>query len=85
MTVIAFTPADVVDPELHASGEVYGLWRWMRRHAPVHWHEPGDLPGFWSLTRYEDIRDVYQNPAVFSSARGVLLRPTELGRTPAAV
>ncbi|WP_326573331.1 cytochrome P450 [Streptomyces sp. NBC_00487] len=82
MTVIAFTPADVVDPELHASGEVYGLWRWMRRHAPVHWHEPGDLPGFWSLTRYEDIRDVYQNPAVFSSARGVLLRPTELGEDP---
>ncbi|MFD4789732.1 cytochrome P450 [Streptomyces sp. NPDC058459] len=82
MTVSTFVPADVVDPDLHASGEVHRLWRWMRQHAPVHWHEPGDLPGFWSLTRYEDIRDVYQNPAVFSSAQGVLLRPTELGEDP---
>lgn len=82
MTVSTFNPADVVDPELHASGEVHGLWRWMREHVPVHWHEPGDLPGFWSLTRYEDIRDVYQNPALFSSAQGVLLRPTELGEDP---
>ncbi|MER6154237.1 cytochrome P450 [Streptomyces sp. NPDC001868] len=82
MTVIAFTPADVVDPELHASGEVHELWRRMRQDAPVHWHEPGDLPGFWSLTRYEDIRDVYQDPGLFSSARGVLLRPTQLGEDP---
>ncbi|WP_406840040.1 cytochrome P450 [Streptomyces sp. AHU1] len=82
MTVITHSPADVVDPGLHASGEVFALWRWMRRHAPVHWHEPGDLPGFWSLTRYDDIRQVYQDPAVFSSARGVLLRPAELGEDP---
>ncbi|MFI0862211.1 cytochrome P450 [Streptomyces smyrnaeus] len=82
MNVIAFTPADIVDPELHASGEVHRLWRWMRQHDPVHWHEPGDLPGFWSLTRYEDIQRVYQNPVVFSSAQGVLLRPRELGEDP---
>ncbi|MGD1222135.1 cytochrome P450 [Streptomyces krungchingensis] len=82
MTVSTYTPADVLDPELHASGEVHRLWRWMRQHAPVHWHEPGDLPGFWSLTRYEDVRNAYQNPAVFSSAQGVLLRPTELGVDP---
>ncbi|WP_432187763.1 cytochrome P450 [Streptomyces sp. Tue6028] len=82
MTVSTYTPADVLDPELHASGEVHRLWRWMRQHAPVHWHEPGVLPGFWSLTRYEDVRNAYQNPAVFSSAQGVLLRPTELGVDP---
>ncbi|WP_086783812.1 cytochrome P450 [Streptomyces caniscabiei] len=82
MTVVTPDLAGVVDPELHASGEVHELWRWMRRHAPVHWHGPGDLPGFWSLTRHDDIRDVYRNPAVFSSARGVLLRPTGLGEDP---
>ncbi|MDX3523627.1 cytochrome P450 [Streptomyces scabiei] len=82
MTVVTTDPAGVLDPDLHATGEVHELWRWMRRHTPVHWHESGDLPGFWSLTRYEDIREVYQNPAVFSSERGVLLRPTELGEDP---
>ncbi len=85
MTVSTFRPADVVDPDLHASGEVHRLWRWMRRHAPVHWHAPGDLPGFWSLTRYEDIRRVYQDPALFSSARGVPAAADSAGgRTPAA-
>ncbi|MEV0114068.1 cytochrome P450 [Streptomyces sp. NPDC050844] len=82
MTVSTYTPADLIDPDLHASGEVHRLWRRMRQHTPVHWHEPGDLPGFWSLTRYEDVRHAYQNPALFSSAQGVLLRPTELGEDP---
>jgi len=54
----------------------------MREHAPVCWHPPGELPGFWSVTRYEDVRTVYGNPQLFSSAHGVLLRPTELGDDP---
>ncbi|MDX3434232.1 cytochrome P450 [Streptomyces sp. ME01-18a] len=82
MTISTCTPDDLRDPELHASGEVHELWRWMRQHAPVYWHEPGNLPGFWSLTRYDDIRHTYRNPAVFSSAQGVLLRPTALGEDP---
>ncbi|MFF6980259.1 cytochrome P450 [Streptomyces sp. NPDC008343] len=82
MTVSTYIPADITDPELHASGEVHQLWRWMRQHSPVHWHEPGDLPGFWSLTRYDHIRYVYQHPDLYSSAHGVLLRPTVLGEDP---
>ncbi|HCU50844.1 MAG TPA: cytochrome P450 [Micromonosporaceae bacterium] len=54
----------------------------MRAHAPVHWHPPGELPGFWSLTRYEDIRAVYRDHRVFSSAHGVLLRPAKCGVDP---
>jgi cytochrome P450 len=54
----------------------------MREHAPVHWHPPAKLPGFWSLTRYSDIRAVYRNPGLFSSASGVLLRAAALGEDP---
>lgn len=82
MTTPAVTPANVVNVELHATGEVHRLWRWMRMHTPVHWSEPGLLPGFWSLTRYEDIRAVYESPDLFSSAQGVLLRPVPLGEDP---
>jgi cytochrome P450 len=82
MTAPVVTPADLVDPELHANGDPHALWRWMREHAPVYWHPPGELPGFWSLTRYEDIRAVYRDPRTFSSARGVLLRPTRFGDDP---
>ncbi|MEV6827073.1 cytochrome P450 [Amycolatopsis sp. NPDC051102] len=69
-------------PTSHASGVVHDVWRWMRTHESVHWHEPGEFPGFWSLTRYADIRTVYQEPATFSSAAGVLLRPATSGNDP---
>ncbi|MFE0105839.1 cytochrome P450 [Streptomyces sp. NPDC059009] len=72
----------LVDPDLHADGDPHELWRWMREFTPVHRHEAGELPAFWSLTRYEDIRAVYRDPATYSSARGVLLRPARLGDDP---
>ena len=76
-------PVDrLVDPALHAEGDPHELWRWMREFSPVHRHEAGELPAFWSLTRYEDIRAVYRDPARYSSARGVLLRPARLGDDP---
>lgn len=82
MTTIVESPARLTDPELHATGDPHGLWAWMRAHAPVHWQAAGSVPGFWSLTRYEDIRAVYRDAATFSSAHGVLLRSLELGDDP---
>jgi cytochrome P450 len=82
VTAHAVTPTALVDPELHAAGDPHEVWRWMREHAPVYWHPPGRLPGFWSLTRYEDIRAAYRDPQTFSSAHGVLLRPIDAGDDP---
>jgi cytochrome P450 len=53
----------------------------LRRESPVFWSGPAEtdlLPpetqrGFWSLTKYEDIRTASRNPAVFSSERGITL------------
>ena len=42
----------------------------------------GDLPGFWVLTKYDDVRAVYRDPATFSSAGGILLRPEIYGGDP---
>lgn len=83
MTAPVLTPEALCDPDLHAHGDPHELWRWMRAHAPVHHTPAGQLPAFWSLTRYSDVRDVYRDPATFSSARGVLLRPVALGEDPA--
>ena len=77
MTAATASPDRLVDPELHAAGAAHEVWRRMRRDFPVHRHEPGELPSFWSLTRYDDIRAVYRDPRLFSSAHGVLLRPAE--------
>ncbi|MET8849703.1 cytochrome P450 [Amycolatopsis sp. NPDC004625] len=82
MTTLTAHPDALADPRTHAAGDAPAIWRWMREHAPVHWHEPGHLPGFWSLTRYDDVRAAYRDPRTFSSRHGVLLRPAELGQDP---
>jgi cytochrome P450 len=73
---------DLVDPALYSHGDPFAQWRWLRANDPVHWHGPGELPGFWSLTRYDDIRTAYRDAETFSSAQGILLRPAEHGADP---
>jgi cytochrome P450 len=75
-------PINLVDPELYSDGDPFALWRWLRANDPVHWHPPTELPGFWALTRYEDVRTAYRDAETFSSAQGILLRPAEHGEDP---
>jgi cytochrome P450 len=55
----------------------------LRDRCPVAFHPelyalPGvpEGPGFWSVTRYEDVRSVNRRPGVFSSASGITLNET---------
>ncbi|MES9559755.1 cytochrome P450 [Streptomyces sp. NPDC007076] len=74
---------NLVDPGLYSHGDPFAQWRWLRANSPVHWHPPAaELPGFWSLTRYEDIRAAYRDAETFSSAQGILLRPADHGADP---
>ncbi len=67
------------DPELWvASDEVReAAFAELRRHHPVSFQaEPqfGDMPpgpGFWSLTRYDDVWHASRHPEIFQSGRGV--------------
>jgi cytochrome P450 len=72
----------LVDPALYSDGDPHAVWRWLRASDPVRWHPPGEFPGFWILTKYADIRGVYRDPATFSSAGGILLRPIKDGDDP---
>jgi cytochrome P450 len=46
----------------------------MRTEAPVMWHaEPFEGPGFWALTKYDDVQRVNGDPTTFSSQRGGIL------------
>ncbi|MBO0806949.1 MAG: cytochrome P450 [Actinobacteria bacterium] len=72
----------LTDPDLYASGDPHEIWQWLRHHDPVRWQPPGELPGFWIVTRYHDVRAVYRSPATFSSAHGILLRPADHGADP---
>lgn len=62
---------DLADPTFHTSGKADGVFRVLRREAPVHWSPSrGAWEPFWSLTRYHDIMHVSRNPQLFSSAKG---------------
>ena len=65
---------DLTDPALFASGRAHDAWRRLRAHAPVAWH-PGTarFPGFWTITRYEDVRRISRDTETFVSGRGYLM------------
>ena len=53
-----------------AEGQPHAMFRWLRQNDPVYWHPQADGPGFWAVTRYEDVRTVSRDPETFSSYRG---------------
>ena len=59
------------DPAAWVNGHPFELYKRMREQAPVMWL-PADrkMSGFWSVTRYEDVRKVELAHSVFSSQRG---------------
>jgi cytochrome P450 len=73
---------NLTNPDLYECGDPHAVWRWLREHDPVRWNPPTDFPGFWILTKYDDVRSVYRDPATFSSAGGILLRPESQGDDP---
>lgn len=65
---------DLADIFRFTKGQPFADFARMREQAPVMWHpEPFDGPGFWALTRYEDVHRVNGDPETFSSQRGGIL------------
>lgn len=59
------------DPSAWTSGHPFEMYQKMREQAPVMWSSPDNgLSGFWSVTRYEDIKTVELAHSQFSSQRG---------------
>ena len=84
-----FNPTDQLnDLDLFTKGQPFSLYKALRENAPVFYHEPMPTdpePGYWVLTKYEDIKYVSMNPKIFSSqyATGNLLTlGTEENRHP---
>lgn len=72
---------DLVSTEQFRLTHPWDQYAWLRANAPVYWHEEADGPGFWAVTKYDDIRTVSRQPGTFSSyARGTMLaEPDEMG------
>jgi cholest-4-en-3-one 26-monooxygenase len=64
---------NLIDPDIYErGGPPHDQFAWLREHAPVFWHEHGGAPGwpgFWAVTRHEDVVRVSRHPEIFSSER----------------
>jgi cholest-4-en-3-one 26-monooxygenase len=68
---------NLVDADTYQRGGApHDQFAWLRRHAPVYWHEDGgdpQWPGFWAVTRHADVGHVSRHPETFSSSARLVL------------
>ena len=64
---------NLLDRDNYVDAVPHEMFEVLRREAPVHWHLDPDGPGFWALTRYDDVVLVNRDNELFSSARGSAL------------
>ncbi len=65
---------DLTDASVWERGAPHEWLDRLRAESPVHWHQEADGPGFWALTRHEDVQRVSTSPREFSSYVGGPLR-----------
>ncbi|MCC5886839.1 MAG: cytochrome P450 [Gammaproteobacteria bacterium] len=70
---------DLLDPARFAGGQPHQQFRWLREQAPAYFHPEPDGPGFWAITRYEDVRAVGRDSATFSSEPTIMIRDPDPG------
>jgi cholest-4-en-3-one 26-monooxygenase len=59
---------DLLDRDKFTSGPPHDWFTWLRENAPVFKHpEPAAGPGFWVITKYDDVVAVNRNAKTFSS------------------
>jgi len=67
---------DLSDPKTFVAGVPHEYFRELRETDPVHWQPECKIPGaprgpgYWALTRYEDVSFVSKHPDLFSSEIG---------------
>ena len=64
---------NLLSPASFAAGQPHDQFRWLREYAPVHWHEESEGPGFWAVTRYEDVWSVDRDFQAYSSEPTIMI------------
>jgi cytochrome P450 len=69
---------DLLDPQGFVGGQPHDQFRWLRENAPVYRHPERDGPGFWAVTRYDDVRAIGRDHETFSSIPTIMI-PDDAG------
>jgi cytochrome P450 len=65
------------------AGQEQALFAELRKSDPVHWNDEPNGPGFWSLTRYDDIIKAIEDPTTFVNGQGTQIPSRRVeGHTP---
>jgi len=65
---------DLLAAKSYDGGQPHDQFRWLREHEPVHRHpEPDGGPGYWAITRYDDVRAISRNHALFSNEPSIMI------------
>jgi len=66
----ALDEIDLSNPDHFTEGVPHRWFRALREQDPVHWQDERTGAGFWSITKYEDVKAISRQPKVFSSWLG---------------
>lgn len=76
----------IVAPETYATPTVCEqLFQHLRHADPIHWTAPQGHRPFWTVTKYEDVREIELNDKAFLNAPRLVLRDIETERRVAAL
>ncbi|MBA6413142.1 cytochrome P450 [Parahaliea sp. F7430] len=64
---------DIYDPDQYLAGIPHDQFAWLRKHAPVFWHDHPDGSGYWVLSRHADVTAVSRDFKTFSAQRGFVM------------
>src|SRR5437868_5466016 len=64
---VDMTYEDLSSPDTFVPGVPFETFDRLRKENPVFWHEEVDGPGFWCVTRYDDLVAVNRDNSLFSS------------------
>jgi cholest-4-en-3-one 26-monooxygenase len=64
---------DLYDPGVYEREVPHEAFAYLRREAPVYWHPEPTGPGFWAVTRYDDVVAVSRDAVTYSSHVGTVL------------
>ncbi len=65
--------ADITSHDTFVEGIPHDTFRHLRDNDPVSWWDEADGSGFWSITRFDDVRQASHDYETFSSAKGIRL------------
>lgn len=60
-------PIDLQDPDQHLAPDLHAVYAELRRDDPVYWNKEDNGPGFWAVTRYDDVVSVLKSTDIFSA------------------